>query len=98
MYDILQTRDIRYNLRSQTDFGGYRVNTNRFVLISLKFFAAKVSDIVPLEIKNSDTVEVFKSKNRKWKPNCSCYLCKAYVNNIRFVETVRKCFVFNSLL
>ena len=75
MYDIFQARDIRYNLRSQTDFGGYCVNTNRFGLNSLKFFAAKVWGIVPLEIKNSDSVEVFKSKIRKWEPNSSCYLC-----------------------
>ena len=92
MYDIFQARDIRYNLISQTDFGGYCVNTNRFGLNSLKFFAAKVWDIVPLEIKNSDSVEVFKSKIRKWKPNCSCYLCKTYINNIGFVETVWKYF------
>ena len=64
MYDIFQTRGIRYNLRSQTDFGGYCVNTNRFGLNSLKFFAAKVWDIMPLEIKNSG------------KPNCTCYLRK----------------------
>ena len=47
MYDIFQTRGIRYNLGSQTDFGGYCVNTNRFGLNSLKFFAAKVWNIVP---------------------------------------------------
>ena len=48
MYDIFQTRGIRYNLRSQTDFGGCCVNTNSFGLNSLKLFAAKVWDIVPL--------------------------------------------------
>ena len=88
MNDIFQTRDIRYDLRSQTDFGGPCVNTNRFGLNSLKFFARKIWDMVLLEIKNSDSIEVFKSKNRKWKPNCSCYLCKTYINNIGFVETV----------
>ena len=62
MYDIFQTRDIRYNLRSQTDFGKKCVNTNRFGLNSLKFFAAKISDIVPLEIENSYSVEVLKGK------------------------------------
>ena len=87
MHDIFQTRGIRYNLRSQADFG-YCVNTNRFGLNSLNFFAAKVWDIVPLEINNSDSVGVFKSKIRKWKPNCSCYFCKTYLNNIRFVKTV----------
>ena len=45
--DISQTRGIRYNSRSHTDFGGYCVNTNRFGLNSLKFLAAKVWDIVP---------------------------------------------------
>ena len=94
MYDIFQTRGIRYNLRSKTEFSGYCVNTNRVGLNSLKFFAAKVWDIVPLEINNSDRVEAFKSKFPKWKPNCSCYLCKTYINNIGFVETVRKCFAF----
>ena len=38
IYDIFQTRGIRCNLRSQTDFGGYCLNTNRFGLNSLKFF------------------------------------------------------------
>ena len=62
MYDIFQTRGMRYNSRSHTDFGGYCVNTNRFGLNSLKFLAAKVWDIVPVET-NSDSVEVFKSKS-----------------------------------
>ena len=88
MYDIFQTSGISYNLRSQTDFGRYCVNTNRFGLNSLKFFASKVWDIVHLEIKNSDSVKVFKSKIRKWKSNCSCYLCKTYKNNKGFVKTV----------
>ena len=74
MYDIFETRDIRYNLRSQTGFCTYCVNTNSFGLNSLKFFETNVWDIAPLEIKNSDRVEVFKSKIRKWKPICSCYL------------------------
>ena len=37
MYDILQIRGIRYNLRSQTDFGGYYVNTNRFGFLQQKY-------------------------------------------------------------
>ena len=65
MYDIFQTRGITYHLRSQTNFGGYCVNTNRFGLNSLKVFAAKAWDIVPLEIKNSDNMEVFKKQNSK---------------------------------
>ena len=51
MYDIFQTRSIRYDLRSQTDFSGHCVNTKKFGLNSLRFFAAKVWNIVPSEKK-----------------------------------------------
>ena len=87
IYDIFNTREIKNNLRSQTDFSGHCVNTNKFGINSLKFFATKVWEIVPFEIKNSDNVEVFKSKIRKWKPNCSCYLCKTYIHNLGFVNS-----------
>ena len=86
IYDIFNTTEIKYNLRSQTDFSGHCVNTNKFGINSLKFFATKVWEIVPFEIKNSDNVEVFKSKIRKWKPNCSCYL-KTYIHNLGFVNS-----------
>ena len=41
MYHILQTRGIRYNLRSHTDFGGYCVNTNRFGFKFIEVFGSK---------------------------------------------------------
>ena len=46
IYDIFNTREIKYNLRSQTDFSGHCVNTNKFGINSLKFFATKVWEIV----------------------------------------------------
>ena len=36
MCDIVQTRNLNYNLRSQTDFLRARVNTSSFALNSLK--------------------------------------------------------------
>ena len=87
IYDIFNTTEKKYNLRSQTDFSGHCVNTNKFSINSLKFFATKVWEIVPFEIKNSDNVEVLKSKIRKWKPNCSCYLCRTYIHNLGFVNS-----------
>ena len=51
MYDIFQTRKINYNLRSQTDFASICVNTEKFGLNSLRYFASKVAtSMVPLEI------------------------------------------------
>ena len=59
---IFQTRKINYNLRSQTDFASICVNTKNFGLNSLRYFASKVWSMVPLEIKNSGSIEIFKTK------------------------------------
>ena len=89
MYDIFQTRKIIYNLRSQTDFASICVNTKNFGLNLLRYFASKVWIMVPLEIKNSGSIEIFKTKIRNWEPkDCYCYLCKTYVNNLGFVNVI----------
>ena len=87
MYDIFQTRKINYKLRSQTDFASVCVNTKKFGLNSLRYFASKVWSMVSLEIKNSGSIEIFKTKIRNWEPkDCYCYLCKTYANNLGFVH------------
>ena len=87
MYDIFQTRKI--NLGSQAHFASYCVNTNKFGLNSLRYFASKVWRMVPLEIKNSESVKILKIKIRNWEPkDCYCYLCKTYINNLGFVNVI----------
>ena len=66
MKDIFPTRALNYNLRSQTDFLRSTVNTTKFGLNSLRHFASKVWSMIPIEIKNYLTVEIFKSKISKW--------------------------------
>ena len=89
MDDILQTRTLPYNLRSNTDFARISVNTSRFGLNSLRYFASKVWNIVPSDIKNASNLNIFKNKIRKWKPKeYHCYLCQPYVNNLGFVNLV----------
>ena len=78
------------NLRSQTDFVRDCVNnTRRCGLNSLKYFAPKVWDMVPLEIKNVHFFQKFKAKIRKWVPeNLSRYLCQPYIQNLGFSDLV----------
>ena len=49
--DIFPLRSTDYNLRSQTDFSVSSVNTTHFGLNSLRYFASKVWNMVPLELK-----------------------------------------------
>ena len=89
MDDILQTRTLPYNLRSNTDFARISVNTSRFGLNSLRYFASKVWNIVPSDIKNASNLNIFKNKIRKWEPKeYYCYLCQSYVSNLGFVNLV----------
>ena len=84
---IFPTRVLNYNLRSQTDFLRNTVNTTKFGLNSLRHFASKVWSMIPIEIKNSSTVEIFKSKISKWEPNdCDCKLCQDYLHRIGYVN------------
>ena len=65
MNDIFPTRVLNYNLRSQTDFFRNNVNTTKFGLNSLRYFASKVWSMMPIEIKDSWSVEMFKNKISK---------------------------------
>ena len=89
MCNIFKKRTLTYNLRSQTDFVRDCVNTRRYGLNSLSYFAPKVWDMIPLEIKNINSLQKFKTEIRKWAPeNCFCYLCRPYLQNLGFVELV----------
>ena len=94
MYNILKTRTLTYNLRSQTDSLRDCVKTRHFGLNSLGYFAPKVRDTILLEIKNINSLLKFKTEIRKGAPeNWSYYLCRQYIQNCirntcRFVELV----------
>ena len=87
--DIFPTKILNYNLRSQTDFLRNNVTTTEIGLNSLRHFASKVRSMIPIEIKNSLTVEVFKSKISKWEPNdCDWKLFQDYLHKIEYVNLV----------
>ena len=60
-------RSLDYNLRSQIDFSLSSLNTTDFSLNSLLYFASKVWNMVPLELKILSDVEIFKFEIKKWK-------------------------------
>ena len=89
MCKILKTRTQTNNLRSQADFVRDCVNTQCYGLNSLIYFVPKILDMIPLEIKNINSLQKFKTEIRKWAlENCSCYLCRSYIQNLGFVELV----------
>ena len=52
----------------------------------LSLLGPKIWDILPNEIKNSETLHKFKAKIKSWIPaDCPCRLCKRYVAQIGFI-------------
>ena len=49
--------------RSQTDFFRNTVNATKFGLNALRYFASKVWSMIPIDIKNFSSVELFKNKS-----------------------------------
>ena len=69
MREIFEKRqNIDYNLRSQTDFVLPGVNTTYFRLHSLRYFSSKIWNVIPDEIKNSQSFDEFKSRYGNGNP------------------------------
>ena len=50
------------------------------------FLAPKIWDILPKEIKNSESLDILKRKINKWIPwECLRKLCKTYIPQVGFI-------------
>ena len=93
MKDILKERIIPENsvvagLRSQTDF--YNHNNPKTVyngLETIQCLGPKIWNIIPGEIKQSESITKFKQTIKTWTPaECPCRLCKTYVQGMGFID------------
>ena len=89
MSSIFPSRLITYNLQTQSDFFRNSVDGSKYSLNSIRFFASKVWQTVPVELKHLKNLEDFKNKIRRWEPDgCDCKLCKDFVSNLGYVSLV----------
>ena len=52
---------------------------------TISHLAPKICYLVPEIIKSSKTLDIFKDKIRKWKPDCPSRLCKIYLQHVGFI-------------
>ena len=75
-----------FNLRSQNPLKRIIPKTVWYGTESLSYLAPKIWDIVPDDIKDSNSLPTFKSKIKQWIPSsCPCRLCKTYLPQIGFI-------------
>ena len=86
MNKILVERNNNYSLRGNNVLTRRRVNSVRYGAETVFFLAPKIGDILPIDIKDSESLDIFKRKIKKWIPTeCLCKLCKAYVPQVGFI-------------
>ena len=66
--DIFVERNNNYSLRGNNVLTRRRVNSVRYGIETVLFLAPKKWDILPKEIKDSESLDLFEGKIKKWIP------------------------------
>ena len=75
-----------FNFKDQYAIHIPSVNTELKGKNSIRYFGAIIWNAIPLNIKKATSLHAFKNSIKSWKPNCSCRLCKTYLQGVGFVN------------
>ena len=85
--DIFVPVSCPYNFRRNGTLQRQRVNSIWHDTESISFLGPKIWDLVPSDIKLSQSLSIFKIKIKKWVPSqCPCRLCKIYLQHVGFIQ------------
>ena len=71
--------------RGNGDFVIPKVSTENRGKDTIRYRGPKTWNLLPQDIKDSESLEIFKNKIRKWKPvGCTCKLCWVYKEGIGY--------------
>ena len=84
--ELFKERPLTYNLRSERCWELPRITTVNFGKETVRYRGILTWGLLPEDIKKSESLLIFKSKIKNWKPQgCTCRLCKDYVFNLGFI-------------
>ena len=67
---------LNYNLRRHSEFASRAINTDHYGSEPLSFLGPKIWKMLPLDLKNSESLDSFKSVIKHW-----------YIYQVRFMQT-----------
>ena len=72
---------------SKNPFMTRNVHTTRYGTETLAHLGPKIWDLIPNNIKELNSLKLFKTKIKQWKPDkCPCKLCKTYVFGVGYID------------
>ena len=84
MVEIFVTNVVPYNLRASTNLVLPKARTSLYGIDTVRFVDQKLWQSVPKEIKESQSLDVFKRNINAIPVDCSCKLWKSYIANLGF--------------
>ena len=86
MTEVFQLKKSR-RYPTQSMFDTHNIHTTHYGIQSLAYLSPKIWDIIPTDLKNINSLDLFKKRIKLWIPNkCPCYLCKTYIHHIGFID------------
>ena len=76
-----------YDLRVKRNWEISKARTVRYGTETVRFRGPKIWEILPTDVKDSNTLREFKTRVKHWRPiDCTCRLCKTYIHNLGFID------------
>ena len=81
------SENVSANTRSRVRFyNPSNPRTRNYGLETLRCLGPKIWELLPSEIQNASSLELFKTKIKCWKPvNCPCRLCLNFIANLGYI-------------
>ena len=87
MCELFNEVNVPYDLRQYVSFCSYNAKTVLYGTESLSYLGPKIWNLVPSDIRDCATEQIFRQKIKKWKPDrCPCRLCKIYIPNLGLID------------
>ena len=87
MCELINEPSVPYNLRQDVGFRSYNVKIVLYGTETLSYLIPKTWNLVPFDIRDCATEQIFCRRINKWKPDRSpCRLCKMYIPNLGFTD------------
>ena len=86
MDSMFERRNEPYNLRNFQKFLTQKKRIVHYGLQALSYRSPQLWSLLPENIKEVESLEIFKREVKNWIcDDCSCRLCKPYLQNIVFL-------------
>ena len=87
MTEVFEIKEPHYNLRSEAShFKKENIKTTHHGIQPARHLGPKIWNIVPQNVRESNSLNKFKSLIKFWKPDtCLCRLCKNYIAQVGFI-------------